>query len=358
MAGVDRGTTGKPLRVAVFGCGFWAAYQIAGWREVPGVEVVALYNRTKAKAEALAKRFGIAGVYDSPEELLDREKIDVIDVITDVDTHSRFVHLATERRIPVICQKPMAPTLDEARKMVKACAGANVPYFIHENWRWQTPLRTLGQLLSTNVIGQPFRARIDFVTGFPVFDNQPFLRELPQFILTDIGSHVLDAARFLFGEATSLYGRTRRVHPNIKGEDVATVMMTMRDGMTVTCNMAYAENHVERDRFPETFAFVEGENGSIELGPDYWIRVTTSEGTLAKRYPPPRYEWVDSRYEVVQASIVPCNQNLADGLRGIAKAETTGEDNLKTVRLVFASYASAERNQVVDPRDFENRGDA
>jgi D-apiose dehydrogenase len=87
------------------------------------------------------------------------------------------------------------------------------------------------------------------VTGFPVFRNQPFLRELDQFILTDIGSHVLDTARFLFGEMTSLYCQTRRVHADIRGEDVATVVMRSASGATVTCNMAYAENALEHDRF-------------------------------------------------------------------------------------------------------------
>jgi D-apiose dehydrogenase len=63
------------------------------------------------------------------------------------------------------------------------------------------------------------------ISGFPVFNNQPFLKELEQFILTDLGSHTLDTARFLFGEASSLYCQTRRIHADIRGEDVATIMM-------------------------------------------------------------------------------------------------------------------------------------
>ena len=136
------------------------------------------------------------------------------------------------------------------------------------------------------------------------------------------------------------------MHADIKGEDVATVMMRMGKA-TVTCNMAYAENHLEHDRFPETYVFVEGTKGSAELGPDYWIRTTTSAGTHAKRYPPPRYAWADSVYDVVQSSIVACNANLLGALRGEGKAETTGEDNLKTVRLVFGAYESAAKNQVI-----------
>jgi predicted dehydrogenase len=235
----------------------------------------------------------------------------------------------------------MAPSLKIAQDMVQTCDQAGVRFYIHENWRWQTPIRQLKRVLDEGRIGKPFRARIDMISGFPVFKNQPFLKELKQFILTDLGTHILDLARFLFGEAEDVYCQTQRIHKDIKGEDVATVLLRTRDGTTVLCQMAYAENFLERDRFPETFIFVEGEAGSVELAPDYWVRVTTREGTQAKRYPPPRYEWADPAYDVVHASIVPCHMDLLKGMQGKGTPETTAEDNLKTLRLVFAAYESA-----------------
>jgi D-apiose dehydrogenase len=337
----------KPLRFAIFGAGFWANYQLPAWLELPGVECVAIFNRTLAKAEKLAERFGITGVYDSPEKLLANEELDFIDVITDVGTHSEFVRLAAKHKLPVICQKPMATFRREAEQMVEACHRARVPFFIHENWRWQTPIRQVKRVLESGAIGMPFRARIEMISGFRVFKNQPFLRELKQFIIADLGSHTLDTARFLFGEATELYCHIARIHTDIKGEDAATIMMRMGRGTTVTCNMAYAENFLERDRFPETYFFVEGDKGSVELGPDYWIRTTTKSGTHARRYPSPRYAWADPAYDVVHASIVPCNADILAALRGKRPAETTAEDNLKTVKLVFAAYDSAASGKAV-----------
>ena len=334
------------LRFAILGTGFWARYQLAAWREVPGARCVALYNRTIAKAEALAREFGVPAVYGDPEELVRREQPDFLDIITDVGTHRRLVELAAAHHTPVICQKPMAPTLEDARAMVSACHAAGGPLFVHENWRWQTPLRALKQVLNAGRIGRVFRARITYSNSFPVFDNQPFLKELEQFILTDIGTHILDTARMLFGEASSLYCRTTRVHPDIKGEDVATVMLGLVSGATVTCEMSYA-SRVEHDRFPETFVQVEGELGSIELGPDYWLRVTTAGGTLSQRFPPPFYAWADPRYALAQVAGVACNANLLGALRDEHSAETTGEDNLKTLKLVFGSYKSAETGQLV-----------
>jgi predicted dehydrogenase len=250
-------------------------------------------------------------------------------------------------KVPVICQKPMAPDLPTAEQMTAACREAGVPYFIHENWRWQTPIRALKAALQSGEIGTPFRARIDMVTGFPVFANQPFLKTLERFIITDLGSHTLDTARFLFGEAGSLYCQTKKAHPDIAGEDVATIMLHMGGQTTVTINMAYAENYLEHDHFPQTYCFVEGDKGSIELGPDYWLRLTTRAGTHSRRVPPPRYAWADPAYDVVHSSIVPCNADLLKALRGEGQAETTGEDNLKTVRLVFAAYESASEKKVV-----------
>lgn len=350
----------KPLRFALFGTGFWSRFQLAAWREVPGAQCVALYNRTRSKAEALARDFAVPVVYDDPAALLDRERPDFIDIVTDVDTHARFVHLAAERGIAVISQKPMAPDLATAEQMVATCREAGVTFFVHENWRWQTPIRELKRLLVSGAIGRPFRARIQFSCSFPVFDNQPFLRELDRFILTDIGSHILDTARFLFGEARSLYCQTHRINPSIRGEDVATVIMEMVSSMwrnppdcgpepspcTVVCDMSYA-SRTEYERFPETFVHVEGDRGSLELSGDYRIHLTDATGTHLRRSPPPRHAWADPAYDLVHASIVPCNRDIFGALARKGLAETTGEDNLRTVRLVFAAYDSVCRGEVV-----------
>jgi len=330
----------------MFGAGFWARYQLAGWRELAGADCVALYNRTLSKAEALAREFDVPSIYDNPEELLHEEKLDFVDIVTDVEHHESFMKMAAARKLPVICQKPMAPTLRIAEEMVQTCQEIGVPLMINENWRWQTPLRELKRVLQSGEIGQPFRARIDMISGFPVFRNQPFLGDLEQFILMDLGSHILDVARFFFGEADRLYCQTHRAHPDIKGEDVATVILRMGGETTVLVEMAYAGNPLERECFPQTLAFVEADKGSLELTADYWIKVTTAHGTVAKRYPPPNYSWADPAYQVVHSSIVACQANLLQGLHG-GSVETSGEDNLKTVRLVFASYESAASGKAV-----------
>lgn len=335
------------LRFAMLGTGFWSWFQLPGWLEAGGVECVALYNRTVSKAEKLNEAFGgQMRVYGDVEELLNNEELDFIDICTNVETHHPLTLMGAQRGLDVVCQKPMATNLAEAEDMVRACREAGVKLMINENWRWQYPIRQFQRILNTGHIGKPFRARVHYVNSFPVFENQPFLKELDQFILTDIGSHILDATRSLFGDPHTLYCQTYRAHADIQGEDVATVMLGMPGGLTVTCEMSYA-SRTRIERFPETFIYVEGEQGYLELGPDFWIHETTAEGTFSKRYPPPHYEWADPAYDLVHSSIVPCQSNLARALAGEEEAETRGEDNIKTVRLVFGAYDSARARQAV-----------
>jgi predicted dehydrogenase len=339
----------KELRFAIFGAGFWTRYQLSGWRELKGARCVAIYNRTRAKAEVIAREFNIPAVYDDAGKLLRQEKPDFVDNITEVGGHKPLTLLALRHRTAVICQKPMAASLADARQMVAAARKAKVPFLVHENWRWQTPLRAVKQILDSGRIGTPFRARIDMISGFDCWSNQPALRDLEQFILADLGAHILDVARLFFGEAGSLVCRTHKtLAPTVKGENVATVMMAMgKAKTTVLCELAYARTPLERECFPQTLMFVEGDKGSIELGSDYWVRLTTADGTQARRWPPPRYAWANPAYDIAHASIVPCCANLLAALRGTGRAETTGEDNLKTLELVFGAYESARRGKVI-----------
>lgn len=334
-------------KFAVMGTGFWSHYQIPAWFEVGGVKLIAVYNRTVSKAEKVAQKFNVPRVYGDPEELLQEEDLDFVDIITEVPAHAPLVFLAAKYKVPVICQKPMASDYKTAQKMVKACREAGIPFFIHENFRWQAPIRALKKVLDDGHIGHPFRARIQFVHALEsfVWENQALLKKLERLILADVGSHLLDLARFFFGEAQSLYSQHYQSRDDIAGEDVASVMLRMGD-VICNCEMSFSTK-TEWAHFPEVFIYVEGKKGTAELAPDYWVRYTTDTGTHAQRHPPPRYEWADPDYNVVHASMVPTHQDFLQALKMGQSPETSGEDNLNTMRLVHAAYESAERNQVI-----------
>ena len=334
------------VKFGVLGCGFWSKFQISAWKELKDVELIALYNRTRSKAEKLASEFDVPKVYDTPEELIADPEIDFVDIITDIAVHSELVHLSAKHKKPVICQKPMALSLEEGKGMVEACAKAGVPFMVHENWRWQTPIRKIKELINAGAIGEPFRCNLYWNCSFPVYDNQPFLANIDQLIIADLGIHILDTARFLFGEAQILYCSMTRGNPKIKGEDIATIMMRMSD---VACIVQISYFSIlENERFPQTYAMIEGTRGSIELCSDYWVKVTTKDGTHSFRIPPPRYSWVNPAYEVVQASIVSTNAHWLECFRTGKEPETSGADNLKTLQLVYSAYESARTDKAIE----------
>jgi D-apiose dehydrogenase len=336
----------EKLRFAMLGAGFWSPYQLNAWRETGLAECIAIADPDESRTRIRAEQFGIPKVYTDAEELLTQENIDFVDVCTSPETHVALAQMALKHKTAAIVQKPMTPSLKEAEALVAAFKAGGIPLLVNENWRWQTPLRALKAAIECGRIGRVFRARLDYRNSFPVFDNQPFLKTLEQFIITDIGTHVLDTARWLFGEAETLYCTTHRIHEDIKGEDVATVMLKMRSGATVTVVLSYATRR-EHDRMVQTYAEVEGDQGFLELAADYWLRETTASGTTAVQHPPPRYEWVDPAYEVAQASAVACQANLARALLGFEAAETTGADNLETLRLVYKAYESAADDTLI-----------
>ncbi len=339
-------TKAARLKFAIFGTGFWANYQIPGWQELKGATCVAAYNRTKEKARKIAEKFGVPRVYDDPKDLIRSETdLNFIDICTAVETHLSLTKMAAENGLDVVCQKPMAENLEDAREMLAICRSNGVNLFINENFRWQAPIRALKESIDSGVIGSVFKSRVSFCSAFPVFDNQPFLAELEHFILTDIGSHILDVARYLFGEVSTLHCHTNRVNQKIKGEDVANVLMKMTDGSTCYAEMSYA-SILEVESFPQMLVLVEGSEGSVKLDHNYQLKITTKEGTRTRTIQPAIYPWIDPEYAVVHSSIVDCQRDILNGLRG-GKAETTGADNLKTTELVWKCYESAKSGELV-----------
>src|SRR4051794_24608183 len=112
------------LRGALIGCGFFAVNQMHGWREVDGVSIVAICDRDPKRLQLVGDQFAIERRYTEAAELFAREKLDFVDIATTVPSHRPLVEMAAANRTPVICQKPFAPDLDDAKAMVAVCTKA------------------------------------------------------------------------------------------------------------------------------------------------------------------------------------------------------------------------------------------
>ena len=146
----------RKLKLGVIGCGFWSRYQTAAWQEFDQVHVVAACDRDLNKAKDFSNVLQIPRTYADATNMLNSEELDVVEVITDPDTHAPLVKLAASHGVAVICQKPMAPQYQVAQEMHQFCLDKKVPFFIHENFRWQQPIRACYRKLQSGIIGKPF----------------------------------------------------------------------------------------------------------------------------------------------------------------------------------------------------------
>ncbi len=334
------------LRVGLVGCGFFAYNHLHAWRTIPDVELVAVCDRDAGRARDTAERYAVDAWYTDAEEMFARAELDFVDIVTTPPSHRALVEAAARRGLPVICQKPMAIEMDDARAMVAACGAADVQFMVHENFRWQPTARAVRRYLDTGTVGRPFFGRLSWRTAHDVFAKQPYLAEEPRLILADVGVHMLDLARFYFGEPRALTCQALRVRPDIKGEDVATVLLEY-DGATCVVDFSYS-SYAAEELFPQLLVRVEGVEGTVDAGPHYRVQAARKDGTVEDNtVSAPRYDWSTPPWEAVQESVVAIQRHWVDCLRAGREPETSGADNLRTLALVEAAYTSADTHTTV-----------
>lgn len=338
------------LRGALVGCGFFARNQMHAWEDLPGVSIVAICDRDEARLAEMGDAFGIAQRFTDAAAMLREVKPDFVDIATTAPSHRALVELAASLRIPAICQKPFAPTMDDARAMVAACEAAGVPLMIHENFRWQSPIQAVRRVLRAGEIGAPFFGRVSFRSAYDVYAGQPYLAEGERFIIEDLGIHALDIARFLFGDVSAITARTQRVNPRIRGEDVATMLLDHEAGFSSVVDCSYATK-LETERFPQTLVEIDGAHGTLRLDEGYRLTVTAPGGTRVEDVSPPLLPWASRPWHNIQESVALIQAHWVETLRSGVEPDTSGRDNLKTFALVEAAYRSAASRLTLDPSE-------
>jgi predicted dehydrogenase len=230
---------------------------------------------------------------------------------------------------------------------VAACEAAGVALMVHENFRWQSPIQALRARIDAGAIGKPFWGRVSFRSAYDVFSGQPYLAKGERFIIEDLGIHILDIARFLFGNVARLTARTARVNPAIRGEDVATMLLDHQSGLSSIVDCSYA-TRLAVEPFPETLAEIDGAEGSIRLTQGYEMLVTGKQGSEMQDVSPRLPPWAARPWHNIQESVQAIQQHWVDCLREGREPATSGRDNLKTLALVEAAYRSASTGQTIE----------
>lgn len=338
------------MRLAVIGCGFFAQNHLNGWRDLAseGVELVAVCDIDPKKAEEAAKTFSVPRFYTDAGALLDKEKVDCVDIVTRMETHLQVVKIIAARGVDMILQKPLGSDWDEAREIVATARKAGVRLAIHENFRWQSPMRKLKAVVDSGAIGKPTWARIAFRTGYDIYAVQPYLHHAKRYAILDVGIHVLDLARFFLGDVERVSCETQTRNPENVGEDTATIMMRHRSGAVsiVECSM---ESRIDPDPFPETLVTIEGDRGSASIGAGLAGRVTSGGQSREMDFGSPLLPWTSQPWHTVQESVLRTQEAIVRAWRAGEDPESTGDDNLKTYALVEAAYEAARLGRSVSP---------
>lgn len=335
------------LKGALIGAGFFAQNQMHGWAGIDGVQIVAVCDRDTARRDQTAAAFG-ARPYADAAQMLAAESLDFVDIATTVSSHRPLVEMAAQAGLHVICQKPFAETMDDARAMVAAVDAAVKTLMIHENFRWQSAVRAAIDVVRGGAIGTPFFGRVSFRSGYDVFSGQPYLATDPRFIIQDLGIHILDVARALFGDVANMSATTRRINPAIRGEDVATMLLEHENGVTSVVDCSYATRR-QPENFPETLLEIDGDRGTLRLDAGYRLVIQT-DGETVRDVAPPILPWAERPWHNIQESVQIIQQHFVDCLRAGTSPETSGRDNLKTLALVEAAYVSAADGSRIDMR--------
>ena len=322
------------LRGGIIGCGFFAERHIEAWRRIPEVEIVAAADPRFDRAQAFAGK-----AYGSAEEMLDRERLDFVDIVTRVETHLPLVRFAVQRSIPVICQKPIAPDWATALEIVVTAESAGVRLMVHENWRWQAWYRVAHQMIARGdigaLIGYGFRTRTRDGMGDEPYPKQSYFRQLHRLLIDEALVHHIDTARFLFGEIQAVYAQASRRNPNVAAEDQAILVLTHENAAH-----GWIDGHRFLDPDPDGpamgDAFFEGERGTISIpakGDVYRNHVLAWKNDVTVGY---RGDSV----RATQAHFISC-------LKNGSAFESGGREYLRTFAAVEAAYRSVSERRCI-----------
>jgi predicted dehydrogenase len=335
------------MKVGVIGCGFFAQNHLHAWRDIEGVDVVALCDNDQSNLFATSKEFKIRRQFTDAIELFKYGQFDIVDIATTAPSHRSLVEMAAQHTKHIICQKPFAESVKDARAMVGAVEATGKTLMVHENFRWQSAVRAVIEELRKGTIGEPFFGRVSFRSGFDVFSGQPYLAEGERFIIEDLGIHILDIARALFGDVARISATKRRINPSIRGEDVATMFLEHTGGATCIVDCSYATRR-QIEAFPETVIEVDGNKGTISLDLGYKMTVQANGQSEIRDLSPPLLPWASKPWHNIQESVRTIQEHFINCLHEGCEPETSGHDNLQTLSLVEAAYLSASEHRTVE----------
>lgn len=330
------------IGVAMLGAGFIAEYHLAGLAAAGGADVRVVVGRTRDKAEAVARRFGVRDASVDVEVALAREDVQAVIVATPDDTHEAIAVAAARAGKAVLLQKPMAGSVAAAQRILAAAATNGVDLQVSFMHRFFDEVVLARRWLEEGLLGRVLSARIRNATPGPDWSAWFFRRaSVANGVVDQLGVHGIDLVEQLLGRVRNVSARARIARPErrlrdgtlvpVETIDNAAAIYELDDGTLVPHEMSMTEI-AGCDRFRLE---IYGEKGTL------WLR--TERGRLAALVP----ERFGPQWHAPELVHTPPGQRqhavwLA-GIAGSAPRLATASDALRGMRIVEALMRSNKR---------------
>lgn len=287
----------KTLNVGMIGAGFmgkahslsFAAMPMFFWPApaIPVRKMVA--DVTEEAAAEAAKRLGFELYTADWREVVEHPDIDVIDIVTPNNSHAEIAIAAAKAGKHIICEKPLARDAAEAKAMLDAVEAAGVKHMVAFNYRRTPAVALAKKYIEEGAIGEILNFRGTYLQDWSADPNSPLSWRFQKAVagsgaLGDIGTHVIDYARYLVGEIDEVMAETKTW---IRERPVQTSGVDKLGTVKGSANAEKKPVDVD-DEFISLLRFSNGAVGSIEATRNGWGRnnFLTFEihGTLGSLY--------------------------------------------------------------------------
>jgi len=209
----------KPkLNIALIGYSFMGKAHSNAWRQVarffdtpyePVLKVIC--GRTEERVKAMRDKYGWQEYSTDYEEVIHRPDIDLVDVTTANNAHADIAIAAAKAGKAVLCEKPLATTLADAKRMLAAAEEAGVTHAICHNYRFAPAVSLAKKLIDEGKLGKIYHFRGVYLQDWIIDPNMPVVWRLDKSVagsgsLGDLAAHLIDTARWLVGEITEVNG--------------------------------------------------------------------------------------------------------------------------------------------------------
>lgn len=260
----------KPLRVGVVGCGGAAFWHMSSMRKIDNVKVVAICDKNEALARRVAKNLRIKSYYADLPEMLDKEKVDVVDICAPPQTHLALSVQAMEAGCHVLTEKPMALTTEEADEMIKAARANQVQLCVVHNELFMPVVMKARAMVSEGVVGDVVGVSItDSIARDAdlVLNEGHWCHKLPGGIFGEMLPHPLYLAQAFLGELEPVAVHSRKLGSRdwMAADELRVILEGERGLATIT----------ESVNWPEDFMVLDIFGTEMSLHVDIWGAVMT-----------------------------------------------------------------------------------